>query len=110
MNWSRTAAHLKYNTDDRLRYNPQYDGYERGTIIKQADTVLVGYPLAYVGMNDEFKRNNLQDYESVTRATGPAMTWSMHTIAHLEVGQTQRADVLFRKSYENYVRSPFQVI
>lgn len=28
-------------------YHPQYEGYERGTIVKQADAILAGYPLDY---------------------------------------------------------------
>lgn len=103
-----TAAHIKLNSDNQLNYNPQYDGYEWGTTIKQADTVLVSYPLLYP-LLDEFKRNNLRFYENVTRADGPAMTWSMHTIGHLELSETRQADVLFRKSYQNYIRPPFMV-
>lgn len=103
-----TAAHIKLSSDYQLNYNPQYDGYEWGTTIKQADTVLVSYPLLYP-LADEFKRNNLLFYENVTRADGPAMTWSMHTISHLELSETLQADVLFRKSYQNYIRPPFMV-
>lgn len=45
--WGEIAEHIKLIYDEELDYHPQYEGYERGTIIKQADTVLLGYPLEY---------------------------------------------------------------
>lgn len=108
-NWSTTIAqHIKLIYDSQLNYMPQYEDYKRGTEIKQADTILVGYPLQY-NMMDETKRNNLYYYENVTRFTGPAMTWSMHAINHLDLNEIEKADVLLIKSYENYIRPPFMV-
>jgi trehalose/maltose hydrolase-like predicted phosphorylase len=43
------------------------------TIVKQADVVLLGFPLMWP-MTDEIKRNNLLTYERLTRTDGPAMT------------------------------------
>jgi hypothetical protein len=60
-------------------------------------------------MSDEVKRNNLLIYEPLTRADGPAMTWSMHSIGFIELGDFDKAEQLFRRSYETYVRSPFNV-
>lgn len=48
-------------------------------------------------------------YSNVTREDGPAMTWAMHTIGHLDVNETEKADVNFLRSYSNYVRKPFMV-
>lgn len=97
---------LLYNSSDN--YHPQYEGYQQGTIIKQADTVLIGYPLLY-NMSDSIKRNDLLIYENVTRQTGPAMTWQIHAISHIELNEIDKADVFFRKSYQNYIRPPFNV-
>lgn len=36
---------LLYNEIDN--YTPQYEGYDKETIIKQADVVLLGFPLQY---------------------------------------------------------------
>lgn len=47
MKWSDIAKHLKLSYDPVLDYHPQYDSYKLGTEIKQADAVLIGYPLGY---------------------------------------------------------------
>jgi hypothetical protein len=60
-------------------------------------------------MNDQVRRNDLLAYELLTRASGPAMTWSMHSIGFIELGDFIKAQQLFRRSYETYVRPPFNV-
>ena len=78
------------------------------TTIKQADVVLLGFPLMWP-MTDEIRRNDLLSYEPLTRDDGPAMTWSMHSIGFLELGDFDKAQQLFKRSYETYVRAPFNV-
>uniref|UniRef100_A0A182MI62 Protein-glucosylgalactosylhydroxylysine glucosidase n=1 Tax=Anopheles culicifacies TaxID=139723 RepID=A0A182MI62_9DIPT len=89
-------------------FHPQFEGYQTGTPIKQADTVLLIYPLQYP-MNESTKANNLLKYSQVTRENGPAMTWAIHTIGHLELNQLQEAGAMFDKSYRQYLRAPFNV-
>ena len=60
-------------------------------------------------MTDQVRRNDLLLYEGVTRDDGPAMTWSMHSIGFIDLGDFDKAEQLFRRSYETYVRSPFNV-
>jgi hypothetical protein len=60
-------------------------------------------------MSDEVRRNNLLAYAPLTRANGPAMTWSMYSIGYIELDDFDKADQLFRHSYEAYVRPPFNV-
>lgn len=60
-------------------------------------------------MTDEIRRNDLLSYEPLTRDDGPAMTWSMHSIGFLELGDFDKAQQLFKRSYETYVRAPFNV-
>lgn len=38
-----------------------------------------------------------------------AMTWAMHTIGFLDLGDVNKAAEMFDKSYSNYVREPFKV-
>ena len=78
------------------------------TTIKQADVVLLGFPLMWQ-MSDKVRRNDLLAYEPLTRSDGPAMTWSMHSIGFIELGDFDKAEQLFRRSYETYVRPPFNV-
>jgi protein-glucosylgalactosylhydroxylysine glucosidase len=77
-------------------------------MIKQADVVLLDFPLMWP-MTEEVRRNNLLTYEPITRADGPAMTWSMHAIGFLELKDFVEAQRLFEQSYETYVRKPFNV-
>lgn len=46
----------------------------QGHPVKQADTVMLGYPLG-LPMTPEVRRNDLEAYEPVTDPDGPAMTW-----------------------------------
>lgn len=48
-------------------------------------------------------------YSKVTRSNGPAMTWAIHTIGHLDLGQFKEAERMFFKSYKQYMRAPFNV-
>ncbi|CAG0909662.1 unnamed protein product [Cyprideis torosa] len=43
------------------------------------------------------------------RATGPAMTWSMHSIGWIEIGDVEQAEENFNRGYQTYVREPFKV-
>lgn len=45
-----------------------------GQPVKQADTVMLGYPLG-LPMSREIRRNDLEAYEAVTDPNGPAMAW-----------------------------------
>jgi hypothetical protein len=60
-------------------------------------------------MSEQVRRNDLLTYAPLTRDDGPAMTWSMHTIGFLEIKDFDSAETLFRRSYETYVRQPFNV-
>jgi len=60
-------------------------------------------------MSNEIKRNNLETYERLTRSNGPAMTWSIHSIGYFEIGDFDKANDNFRRSYASYVRAPFNV-
>lgn len=58
-------------------------------------------------MSEQVRRNDLLTYEPLNREDGPAMTWSMHAIGSLELKDYDLAEKLFRRSYEIYVRPPF---
>jgi protein-glucosylgalactosylhydroxylysine glucosidase len=59
--------------DAKRRLNLEYEGYS-GQQIKQADVVLVGFPLMWP-ISKKVRQNDLFYYENRTRSTGPAMTW-----------------------------------
>lgn len=123
--WLDVASNLYFPFDNSSQTYLEYEGFQLSkrllllstlfifvsldkTIIKQADVVLLDFPLMWP-MSDEVKRNDLLAYEAVTRSDGPAMTWSMHSIGFLELGDYDKADQNFRRSYAAYVRPPFNV-
>lgn len=56
----------------------------------------------------ETKRNNLHFYDNVTRASGPAMTWSMHAVGFLDLKEEEEAAKVFERSYAVYTHEPFK--
>jgi len=70
------ADQLRILYDPAHQYHPEFQGYTRGTKIKQADTILLGYPLLF-GTNSstaaEVRKNDLDYYQTVTDQNGPAM-------------------------------------
>lgn len=52
-----------------------------GFPVKQADTVMLGYPLG-LQMPLEVRKNDLEVYEPVTDPNGPAMTWVRANFSH----------------------------
>lgn len=108
-NWTSIAKHITLIYDRELDYYPQYDGYNLNITIKQADVVLLGYPLEFANIQPSTRRNNLKLYANLTRENGPAMTWSMHAIGHLEVDSMPPSQKIFNRTYIPYVRSPYFV-
>jgi protein-glucosylgalactosylhydroxylysine glucosidase len=100
------CLYLPYDKENKL--NLEYENYKLGTEIKQADAVLISFPLLWK-LDPEVRRNDLLYYENVTRQTGPAMTWSMHAIGHIELKEFERANDLFLRSYLIYAKEPFLV-
>ncbi|XP_019712709.1 protein-glucosylgalactosylhydroxylysine glucosidase isoform X3 [Hippocampus comes] len=72
--WEDIADNLLINFDQQSRYHPEFEGYSKGYPVKQADAVMLSYPLG-LPMSPEIRRNDLEVYEIVTDPHGPAMTW-----------------------------------
>jgi trehalose/maltose hydrolase-like predicted phosphorylase len=106
--WLDLASSLKLLYDETNDYHPEFEGYQFGTEIKQADVVLIGFPQQY-DMPASTRRNDLLIYENVTRSDGPAMTWAMHTIGFLDLEDEEKAGEMFQRSYKPYVREPFKI-
>lgn len=105
--WLEIARKLKHPFDYVHNYHLEFDGYTMGEMIKQADVVLLGYPIMHV-TDPVVRKNDLEIYENVTRLDGPAMTWSMHAIGHLELNEEAKAEVLLNRSYQPYIVEPFK--
>jgi len=104
--WVTIANNLKIPFDQQKQIHPEFDGYA-GQQIKQADVVLLGFPLMYT-MPESVRYNDLVYYSGRTDPGGPAMTWSMHAIAWIELGDASNATSVFQRSYAN-IQTPFNV-
>ncbi|ELT98821.1 hypothetical protein CAPTEDRAFT_226938 [Capitella teleta] len=101
------AEHMYIPYDEQLKYHPEFDGYKPGSTIKQADVVLLGFPLM-LNMSTEVRRNDLDMYSKVVSGEGPAMTWGMHTISWLEFNEEELAHQNFKKM-QDHIYEPFKV-
>ncbi|XP_053142693.1 protein-glucosylgalactosylhydroxylysine glucosidase [Hemicordylus capensis] len=105
--WKEVAMKIKVPFDKSRAYHPEFDGYSPGEPVKQADVVLLGFPLLYP-MDPEVRRNDLEMYEPVTDPQGPAMTWSMFAVGWLELKEAERAQQQLAKCFGN-ITEPFKI-
>ncbi|XP_076971309.1 protein-glucosylgalactosylhydroxylysine glucosidase [Tamandua tetradactyla] len=105
--WLEVADKIKVPFDPKQNFHPEFDGYEAGQEVKQADVVLLGYPVPFL-ISPEARRRNLEVYEAVTSPHGPAMTWSMFAVGWMELKDRGRARALLERSFAN-ASQPFQV-
>jgi trehalose/maltose hydrolase-like predicted phosphorylase len=110
--WADAAARVAMPWDAARQYHPEFAGYKFDTQVKQADTVLLGFPLEIsFNMTPEVRANDLAAYGGKnTDPGGPAMTWGMFAIGYIELGPAfaQEAAGNFNRSFAN-VRPPFDV-
>ncbi|XP_077609046.1 protein-glucosylgalactosylhydroxylysine glucosidase isoform X5 [Crocuta crocuta] len=105
--WLVVADKIKVPFDPRQNFHPEFDGYQPGEEVKQADVVLLGYPIPF-HLSPHIRRKNLEIYEAVTSPKGPAMTWSMFAVGWMELKDPWRAQDLLERSLAN-IREPFKV-
>ncbi|XP_068964073.1 protein-glucosylgalactosylhydroxylysine glucosidase isoform X4 [Petaurus breviceps papuanus] len=105
--WAKVAEKIKVPFDPERNYHPEFDGYEPGETVKQADVVLLGYPVPYP-LSPDIRRKNLEIYEAVTSSEGPAMTWSMFAVGWTELKEMHKAHQQLRKCFSN-ISEPFKV-
>ncbi|XP_023031458.1 protein-glucosylgalactosylhydroxylysine glucosidase [Drosophila willistoni] len=105
--WQQVSNRLLILRDVDLDYHPQHEGYKLNTEVKQADTILLGYPLRFDKSSTHL--NDLKYYANATRESGPAMTWSMFAANYLRTSEDWRADEYFERGYKSYVRPEFKV-
>ncbi|XP_062823571.1 protein-glucosylgalactosylhydroxylysine glucosidase isoform X1 [Anolis carolinensis] len=105
--WKEVGEKIKVPYDKNRHYHPEYDGYCPGESVKQADVVLLGFPVMHP-MDPEVRRNDLEIYEPVTDPQGPAMTWSMFAVGWLELKETERAQHQLNKCFSN-ITEPFKI-
>ncbi|VDN97749.1 unnamed protein product [Rodentolepis nana] len=105
--WENLSTKIWMPFDEKDGVMLEYEGYKSGTIVKQADTVLLSYPLMYE-QSREAKIKMIEKYAAVTSDSGPAMTWAMFFISALEVGLIESAFGYFDRCLL-YCKPPFYV-
>ncbi|RHZ55571.1 alpha,alpha-trehalase treA [Aspergillus thermomutatus] len=87
----------------------EYTTMNGTTVVKQADVVLVTYPLVYD--NNYTSQNSLNDldyYANSQSPDGPAMTWAIFAITANDVSPSGcSAYTYHQNSYDPYMRAPF---
>jgi trehalose/maltose hydrolase-like predicted phosphorylase len=79
-----------------------------GQPIKQADTIMLGYPLNW-NVSYDIRKHDLEVYETLTSKYTPAMTWSWFTIGFKFVNELNKMNSYFLKSYQDYTVQPFKI-
>jgi len=105
--WREIADSLVLPFSNSVQRHPEFQGYSWGEQIKQADVVLLSYPLN-LPMSEEVRLHDLEYYAQRTSANGPAMTWSMHAIGYLQFGRKAEAAANFNRSFAN-IKEPFGI-
>lgn len=104
--WKSIADRIRIPYDARSKVFQQYDGYG-GSTIKQADTVLLMYPLEWP-MPKGADAATLDYYAQRTDPDGPAMTDSVHAIDAAGIGEPGCSTYTYlERSIKPFVRGPF---
>ncbi|EPH43576.1 discoidin domain-containing protein [Streptomyces aurantiacus] len=104
--WTSIADKIRIPYDAKRKVFEQYDGY-KGSRIKQADTVLLMYPLEWP-MPEGAAAATLDYYAQRTDPDGPAMTDSVHAIDAAGIGEPGCSTYTYlERSIKPFVRGPF---
>ncbi|MFF4670491.1 glycosyl hydrolase family 65 protein [Streptomyces sp. NPDC001279] len=104
--WTRVADGLRIPYDPARKLFLQYAGYN-GSTIKQADTVLLLYPLEWP-MEPGAAAATLDYYATRTDPDGPAMTDSVHAIDAATIGEAGCATYTYlQRSVRPFMRGPY---
>jgi trehalose/maltose hydrolase-like predicted phosphorylase len=104
--WATVADHLRIPFDAANQVFEQYDGYH-GSLIKQADAVLLQYPVQWP-MSPTVAAKTLDYYAAHTDPDGPAMTGAVHMIDAAEIGEPGcQVGTFLDRSVRPFIREPF---
>ncbi|WP_405684838.1 discoidin domain-containing protein [Streptomyces sp. NBC_00057] len=104
--WTRVADGLRIPYDPKRKLFLQYAGYN-GSTIKQADAVLLIYPLEWP-MEPGARASTLDYYAARTDPDGPAMTDSVHAIDAATIGEAGCATYTYlQRAVRPFMRGPY---
>ena len=104
-NWSDIADHITILYEGSGSVVLEYEGFNASTPVKQADVVLLIYPLEYKVRN---ANEDMAFYAGATSPNGPGMTYSIFSINSAQLSrQGCEAFTYLLQSSQPYVRGPF---
>lgn len=80
-----------------------------GHTVKQSEAVMLSYPLMWGSLSNSTIESNLRLYSNILPHSAPSTAWAMLTINWLALGESERAQQTFEKSYKSYVSGPYKV-
>ncbi|KAI5778880.1 glycosyl hydrolase family 65 central catalytic domain-containing protein [Geopyxis carbonaria] len=96
---------IPFNTDAGII--PEYAGMNGSVQIKQADVVLINYPLEF-RLNETQASNDLDFYARAQSPDGPAMTWAMFAVNAADLSPHGCASWTYTLyASQPYLREPF---
>ena len=121
--WTTIADNLRMPFDSTNQVFQQYAGYA-GTLIKQADTVLLIYPMEWCRpatsgqttscpstsqqMTTQVAANTLDYYAARTDPDGPAMSDAIHAVDSAQIGAPGCAtNTYLDRAIKPFIRDPF---
>ncbi|KAG0208406.1 alpha,alpha-trehalase ath1 [Mortierella sp. GBA30] len=103
--WSDIAENITILYEPSSEVVLEYDGFTASTPVKQADVVLMTYPLEYDVLDPH---EDLAFYAGANSPNGPGMTYSIFSINSAQLAyQGCEAYTYLLQSSEPYVRGPF---
>lgn len=106
-NWSRIAGLIEVPVDNTSDITKEFSAMNGSVQVKQADAVLLTYPLAY-DQPSQRAVNNADFYAQAQSADGPAMTWAIFSIDSSQLASSGCAAYTYLLySSQPYLRLPF---
>lgn len=94
--------------DNDQRANLEYTGMNSSAAIKQADVIMLTYPLENEMISDEQAYTNMELYSLKQVSYGPAMTFPIFSIVAADLSESGCASQAYlRKSVQPFIRGPF---
>ncbi|KAG2419925.1 acid trehalase precursor [Aspergillus terreus] len=86
----------------------EYTSMNGTAVVKQADIVLVTYPLVYDNYTTQDALNDLDYYANKQSPDGPAMTWAIFSIVASDLSPSGCSAYTYHQTaYDPYMRAPF---
>lgn len=108
--WTQQAENVTISTDSNADITLEYTGMNGTVSVKQADVVLITYPLSYNGHGYSIK-NSLSDlnyYANKQSQDGPGMTYSVFSVVANEASPSGCSAYTYQQySTQPYARAPW---